>query len=150
MALHIGKIIGRRVRASGVDKREFARRMNLTARQLHDLLKSNSVDTELLGRVSRELMYDFFAHYKTQVSHSIISVPVEKNILDELAAIRREIEMLTVQNGYLRELLQLQEILPEKNKTKKRSGVRKISPNNNSVKQTNKTKPNKSGLRKTA
>jgi hypothetical protein len=58
--IHIGKLIQLRLDQLGMTKAEFARRINKTPQNVHDLLTRESVDTNLLVTISGVLNYNFF------------------------------------------------------------------------------------------
>jgi hypothetical protein len=111
MALHIGKIIQKRVEEGGMNKSEFARRINSTPQNVYSIFKRTSIDTGLLWEISRVLNYDFFQHYTTTPGMTSPENPIVLHTaadLDrELALIRREIELAAQENRYLKELVQL-------------------------------------------
>lgn len=59
MKIHIGKLIGKVVKEHGIQKSEFARRINKTRQNVDDIFKRESIDTELLFNISTVLKYDF-------------------------------------------------------------------------------------------
>lgn len=58
--IHIGNLIGLRLKQLGMTKAEFSRRINRSPQNIHDLLSRESVDTNLLLKISEVLNYNFF------------------------------------------------------------------------------------------
>ena len=85
MGLHIGKLIGERLTQIGMTKSEFARRINKARQNVNDILKRQSIDTELLFSISKALNYDFFQHYVKSLNEEVkINEPAnEGNLLSE-------------------------------------------------------------------
>ncbi|MGL4596729.1 MAG: hypothetical protein ACRCYO_04325 [Bacteroidia bacterium] len=112
MALHIGKVIRNRIESSGMNKSEFARRINSTPQNVYSIFKRKSLDTEMLHEISRVLDFDFFQYYTDGASslpHSDIKTILPASLISqELAEARRELEMVRQENKYLLELVRLQ------------------------------------------
>lgn len=110
MALHIGKLIGKKIKEIGLTKSEFGRRINVTPQSTHYILGKPSIDTELLLRISHALDYDFFQHYLgTQSGRSnetLINLSAAELKL-QIAEIRKEIDTLELHNSYLREIVDM-------------------------------------------
>lgn len=60
MAKHIGKLILSRLAELGMNKSEFARRINKSRQNVQDIFKRESVDTDLLLQISKVLNFNFF------------------------------------------------------------------------------------------
>lgn len=58
--VHVGKLIKMRLDQLGMTKAEFARRINKSPQNIHDILNRESVDTKLLVKMSEVLNYNFF------------------------------------------------------------------------------------------
>lgn len=116
MPLHIGKIIRQRLEETGMNKSEFARRINTTPQNIYGIFKRKSIDTDLLKEISQVLEYDFFQYY----SHVTFEVNDDgepyysrdkkyqhKTVVElmaELQATQRELELLRKENAYLKEI----------------------------------------------
>ncbi len=59
-AVHVGSLVKLRLVQLGMTKAEFARRINKTPQNIHDLLTRESMDTKLLMTISEVLNYNFF------------------------------------------------------------------------------------------
>lgn len=111
MAVHIGKLIGKKIKEAGMSKSELGRRISITPQNTHYILKRNSLDTELLRKISLALDYDFFQHYlglnpDGKLNESLLSVSAAE-LKQELTEVKKEIETLETHNGYLREIVKL-------------------------------------------
>lgn len=111
MALHIGKLIRKRIEQAGMNKSEFARRINSTPQNVYSIFKRESIDTDLLWEISRVLNYDFFQHYTTSpgsfLSDDPLSHKTASDLNKELNQIRRDAELFAQENRYLKELVKL-------------------------------------------
>lgn len=67
--IHIGNIIHKRFKESGLSVTEFATRINRTRGTVYDIFSRKSIDTDLLITISDVLQYDFFQEYYQQESH---------------------------------------------------------------------------------
>ncbi len=59
-AVHVGSLVKLRLVQLGMTKAEFARRINKTPQNIHDVLTRESMDTKLLMTISEVLNYNFF------------------------------------------------------------------------------------------
>jgi len=59
-SIHVGNLIKLRLSQLGMTKAEFARRINKSPQNIHDLLTRESVDTNLLITIGEVLNYNFF------------------------------------------------------------------------------------------
>jgi hypothetical protein len=117
MALHIGKLIAKKIDEIGMSKSELARRISVTPQNTHYILKKSSIDTDLLRKISLALNYDFFQHYlglnpEGKTNDKLINVTASE-LKSQLVEIKKEIETVKLHNTYLREIVTL--INPEKN-----------------------------------
>ena len=111
MALHIGKLIGKKIKEIGMTKSEMSRRIDVTPQSTNYILAKNSVDTDLLLKISRTLDYDFFQHYlglnqQGRGNETLINVS-STELKNQIAEIRKEISILQLHNDYLREIVNL-------------------------------------------
>ncbi len=111
MALHIGKLIGKKIKEIGMSKSELSRRISVTPQSTHYILAKNSIDTDLLLKISRALDYDFFQHYlglnpQGRGNETLINIS-STELKVQIAEIRKEINTLELHNGYLREIVNL-------------------------------------------
>ena len=94
-----------------MSKSELSRRINVTPQSTHYILAKNSIDTNLLLKISRALDYDFFQHYlglnpQGKGSETLINVS-SAELKNQIAEIRKEINTLELHNSYLREIVNL-------------------------------------------
>lgn len=111
MAVHIGKLISKKIKEIGMSKSELSRRINVTPQSTHYILAKNSIDTNLLLKISRALDYDFFQHYlglnpQGKGNETLINVS-SAELKNQIAEIRKEINTLELHNSYLREIVNL-------------------------------------------
>lgn len=116
MSFHIGKIIRQRLEETGMNKSEFARRINTTPQNIYGIFKRKSLDTDLLKEISQVLEYDFFQYYSQFAfmakedgspygpkgkgyEHKTVS-----ELCQELKMCQDELELLRKENAYLKEI----------------------------------------------
>jgi hypothetical protein len=61
--VHIGKKIKEELYRQGIPVSVFAKRINRSRNGIYDLFERQSIDLELLSKISSVLKYDFFALY---------------------------------------------------------------------------------------
>jgi len=59
--VHIRRLIREKFEASGLTKKAFAKKINLSSRHVYSLFERESVDTWLLQRISEVLNHNFFS-----------------------------------------------------------------------------------------
>ncbi|WP_025145853.1 helix-turn-helix domain-containing protein [Pedobacter jeongneungensis] len=64
MSIHIGLLIWKEMKAKSISREELAAAVNITKHRVGTLLKSASVDTEILKRISIKLCLNFFEYYR--------------------------------------------------------------------------------------
>lgn len=118
MNIHIGKIILKKLKESGMSKSEFARRINKSPQNVQDIFTRQSIDTKLLSDISEVLGYSFFTLFlKNSDSKQLGETPKTK---DKLTI---KIEKLTEINLLLNKSLKDKEriiSLLEKKQSKKK------------------------------
>lgn len=131
MSVHIGKLIREQLKVVGMNKAEFARRINCTSQNVYDIFKRQSVDTKLLTQIGAVLSYNFFQFYvvkdekikpipekKTRFTGSKQVAQLKKKIKElehNLEICKKEKEAMAKEILYLKEV---NELLKER-KTKK-------------------------------
>lgn len=68
-AIHIGQLIEQELRQQGRTVSWFARNLYCERANVYHIFKRQSIDTELLLRISKLLNHDFFSYYTEQVNH---------------------------------------------------------------------------------
>lgn len=122
MKLHIGKIIREQLEKKGMNKSEFARKLNTTPQNVYGIFKRQSIDTGLLQKISETLEINFFMlYFSDKPKAGIVREPAKLyggNAED--AELKKKILLLESRNselekeiGYLKEIIAL---LKQKNK----------------------------------
>jgi len=125
MKIIIGDIIKTISDRRGITKSEMARRLNMSATNIHKIFKRESIDTDLLSRIGDILEYDFFIHYiKTKPADyseimNKIGFPItvsnekEEKYRTELGNCKEKVIMLERINSLLEEKVKRIEETPE-------------------------------------
>jgi transcriptional regulator with XRE-family HTH domain len=103
----IGKIIEDKLREKGISVSEFARRINTNRNNAYDIFRRDSIDTQLLQKISTVLEYDFFHHFIP--NPNIVSEPLMPYPKDDLESDQKVIELE-------KEILYLKELINDKNR----------------------------------
>nr|WP_276898447.1 hypothetical protein [Pedobacter kyonggii] len=83
MELHIGQIIQKQVKISALTNAEFARQIDKFPQNIKEVFGKQSIDTELLYKISVVLKHNFFAYYTTQLSQKLDLPPDRKFVEDQ-------------------------------------------------------------------
>ena len=78
MGIHIGRIIKQTLDESKISITDFAKKINKERSNVYDIFKRESIDTDLLIKISRALDHNFFSYYE-----DVEKVSNEENVLDE-------------------------------------------------------------------
>ena len=116
MKIHIGKIISKTLAAHGMNKSEFARRINKTRQNIDDILLRESLDTNLMLTICNVLQHDFFQYYAGQLKFNKAS-----SLNKDLSEIKADLELQQENEDLKKEVAYLKEIndlLKEKIKKK--------------------------------
>lgn len=62
-SIHIGSKIAERIKANGMTKAEFGRRINTSRQNVNTLLRKDTLDASLLYQISSVLKFNFFSYY---------------------------------------------------------------------------------------
>lgn len=122
----IGKLIKKRLKERGLSNAEFARRINTHIRNVYDIFKRKSLDTELLTKIGDVLEYNFFQYYSMS-DDKIFKVEesdtVYKTIQHELIELRNKVKYLEDTNilllNEIKYLKEINELLKEKQNLQK-------------------------------
>lgn len=77
----IGKKIEEIFQEKGMKLSEFANRINRTPRSIYDIFKRDSIDTDLLFKISKALDHDFFNYYSfSDAKTPEVNEPIKKYI----------------------------------------------------------------------
>ncbi|MFH2142880.1 MAG: hypothetical protein ABIJ97_10685 [Bacteroidota bacterium] len=96
------------VKEKGLSVTEFGKRINTHRRNVYDIFKRESVDTELLQKISKVLEHDFFKYYNQGDNNELLVIgdnlanykKTEKinsehnQLIEKLAGCEKEIEYL--------------------------------------------------------
>jgi transcriptional regulator with XRE-family HTH domain len=93
MKIHLGKLILAKLKEKRISKSEFARLINKSRQNVQDILKRESLDTQLLQEVSNALDYNFFEVF-------LKNTP-DKKLIGQLKEAQKEIEYLKKINSLL-------------------------------------------------
>ena len=83
--LHIGRLIDQTLKASGMTYAQFARLLHCDRTTVYHLVRSKSIDTDRLLRISKILNHDFLRHYYPNCTDGKITVEIPSNKLLQLA-----------------------------------------------------------------
>jgi len=61
--IHIGEVIKSISERSGMSVTAFADKIGVSRNNIYDIYKRSSIDTGLLGRISKALNHNFFEYY---------------------------------------------------------------------------------------
>ena len=119
----IGFIIHKKVKERGMSNAEFARRINTHIRNVYDIYKRESIDTDLLHQIGAILNFDFF---------NILRTP----IIDDSAIAQETSNNKYIDKRYVNELQQkIQELEKEiiflKDRIKDKEMIIKLMKKNN-------------------
>ena len=67
-AVHIGKLIEEVFNTRDLSGAAFARAINKTRQNIYPIFKSQSIDSELLCKISEVLNHDFFQYYQNTLT----------------------------------------------------------------------------------
>lgn len=84
--IHIGKLIEKRVRETGISNSQFALLMNCHRTTVNNIYKQPTIDLAKLQKICKVLNYDFFKHYTNEsncIEPKVISKRIEFTI-DEI------------------------------------------------------------------
>jgi hypothetical protein len=114
----IGKLIKERLLEVGISKSELARRINCSSQNIFDVFERESIDTEMLLKISVVLNCNFFQAYYHQVEKEIagdnskinldkvselnIELPVEENDSQKVEYLKKRIACLEELNALLK------------------------------------------------
>ena len=122
--LHIGKKIKEVWRKSRLKGTEFASAINRDRQVIYDIFKRESIDTELLQKISKVLNHDFFSYYSNE--NHVVKEPKDKfgfATKEELAQSQRDLVVLMkAEFEKLREELSIKRETYTKKRVSKKKG----------------------------
>ncbi|MEI6349342.1 MAG: helix-turn-helix transcriptional regulator [Bacteroidota bacterium] len=98
----IGKNIEAKLRERGISVTEFARRINTNRNNAYDIFHRESIDTQLLQKISSVLEYDFFQLFNANAS--TVSEPITSYQNDN-SVLQQKILDLEKENSFLKEFI---------------------------------------------
>lgn len=118
MAIHIGKKIKEELYRQGMPVAVFAKKINRTRNVVYNIFERESIDTELLNKISRVLNCDFFSAFSGQKEYNsehIKSFIVAENSVayskkdEEIALLKQQMEVMKNEIAYLKKIISLME-----------------------------------------
>lgn len=83
--IHIGKIIEREFKTSGISKKIFADKIKRSERHVTNIFTNESCDTQLLQIIGEVLHYDFFKHFKSKNEIEVAEDELELQLVIKIA-----------------------------------------------------------------
>ncbi len=103
----IGKIIEIKLREKGISVSEFARRINKNRNNVYDIFRRESLDTQLLQKISQVLDYDFFMHFRKENNSILVEDGGDYG--------KNETDILQKYNELQKEIVYLKQLIKDKN-----------------------------------
>lgn len=112
--IHIGSKIKEIVKQRGITTVEFAEHINYSRRNVYSIFKKESIDTDLLVRISEFLEYNFFEEYTSYVK-AIYNIEDKTSLVNESwdnmmeykkenTLYKKQVEELSKEVSYLKEI----------------------------------------------
>jgi transcriptional regulator with XRE-family HTH domain len=122
MAIHVGKKIREEIRQKGISVSVFAKKINRSRNVVYDIFERESIDTELLGKISKVLGFDFFNLLSGQKEYQHISKNTVLNDQqgaytkqqEEIKLLKQQNEILQNEIAYLKKIIALMEVKKKK------------------------------------
>lgn len=118
MSIHIGKKIKEELYQQKISVSVFAKKINRSRNVVYDIFERESIDTDLLNKISKILNCDFFSVYSSQKEYALDKVK-NFNVNDpavlygkhaeELDALKQQNEILLNEISYLKKIISLLE-----------------------------------------
>ncbi len=105
MKVHIGKKIKERVEELRMRPADLAEKINTSKQNVYGIFKRQSIDTELLSKLSKALDFDFFNFYHS--SKSQIANEPQNEIYKQSAILAQELKSVRGEINELREKFEL-------------------------------------------
>jgi len=123
MAIHIGKKIKEEMLLKGISVSTFAKKINRSRNVVYDIFDRESIDTDLLNKISKVLSCDFFSLYSSQKEYNhdaVKSFNVNENsagygkLAEENKNLQLQNQNLTAEIAYLKKIIALLEAKKKK------------------------------------
>jgi transcriptional regulator with XRE-family HTH domain len=118
MVIHIGKKIKEELYNQKISVSVFAKKINRSRNVVYDIFERESIDTDLLNKISRVLNCDFFSVYSSQKEYAPDKVK-NFNVNDpailygkhneEVDALKQQNQILLNEISYLKKIISLLE-----------------------------------------
>ncbi|HEY0297841.1 MAG TPA: helix-turn-helix domain-containing protein [Arachidicoccus sp.] len=103
MSIHIGQVIEKEAKRSGISRKELYEKLNTSRQNLYAIFKRETIDTGILMKLSSLLNYNFFKEFFTEEPlKSLVAAEDEKTLRDN-TTMRNE---LTQKEKYIKSLEQ--------------------------------------------
>lgn len=99
---HIGNLIKKKVKESGLSITNFAKAINCSRRNAYTIFERESIDTMLLTKIGEVLDYNFFQFFLPEETQNILNEP--RDIYNSAS---HKMEELEKENSYLKEINEL-------------------------------------------
>lgn len=118
MAIHIGKKIKEEVQHKGISVSVFAKKINRSRNVVYDIFERESIDTDLLNKISKVLSCDFFSVYSSQKEYNTDAVksfhihensPGYGKLAEDIKILQQQNQALTNEVAYLKKIIALLE-----------------------------------------
>ncbi|MBL4652294.1 MAG: helix-turn-helix domain-containing protein [Flavobacteriales bacterium] len=110
MKVHIGVRIKEVIRNKNISVSEFAKEINYSRRNIYSIFTKESIDTNLLNKISKSLDHNFFAELSATTSQpSVVEEPNGQNTYYQniISKLNQQVESLEKENSYLKEINKL-------------------------------------------
>jgi transcriptional regulator with XRE-family HTH domain len=94
--IHIGEMIKQKRKENGMTVTAFAKAIHRTRTDAYSIFKRESIDIELLTKISEVLNYDFVAKYSPQQETYLVIVEVDEQKLNKLKSFLGDISLILV------------------------------------------------------
>ncbi len=118
MSIHIGKKIKEELYKQGVSVTAFAKKINRSRNVVYDIFERESIDTDLLNKISRILNCDFFSLYSSQkeyttpdTKHFYVNEPAPHygRSREDVKLMQQQLQALQSEVEYLKKIIALLE-----------------------------------------
>lgn len=93
-ARHIGNLIESKIRLRGMTYAEFARRLNCNRTTVYNIVRSSSIDTERLRKISQILGYDFIREMQRPEEEECVEFDLPEDMIKQLR--EKNIQRITI------------------------------------------------------
>src|SRR6478736_7109230 len=94
MEIHTGDIVLKKLKEKGVKKSELARMINTSRQNVQDMLKRQSLDSQLLLELSKALNFNFFESLSIQMKENGLILDTNPSLHSPKELIKNQIDEL--------------------------------------------------------